>query len=58
MVGNLKGWENMEDLNTDWSKILEVSQKYRIVRIGLIRLAEDRSKWRALVNMIMNLRVP
>ena len=58
LVGNLKGRENMEDLNTDWSKILEGSQRYRMVRIGLIQLAEDRNKWRTLVNMIMNLRVP
>jgi len=58
MVGNLKGKENMEDLNIDWSKILEGSQKYRIVRIGLIHLAEDRNEWQTLVNMIINLLVP
>jgi hypothetical protein len=26
--------------------------------MDLIGLAEDRDKWRALVNMVMNLRVP
>jgi hypothetical protein len=57
LVGNLKSRENMENLNTDWSKILEESQRYRIVEIGLIYLAEDKKKWRALVNMIMNLRI-
>jgi len=58
VVGNLKGRENMENLNRDWNKILEGPQRYKIVRIGLIRLAEDRNKWRTLVNMMMNLRVP
>ena len=58
LVGNLKGRENMEDLDTDWNKLLGGSQRYRMIRIGLVHLAEDRDKWRTLVNMIINLRVP
>jgi len=55
---DLKGRENMEDLDTDWNKLLGGSQRYRMIRIGLVHLAEDRDKWRTLVNMIINLRVP
>jgi hypothetical protein len=48
----------MEDLDTDWKIILKDSQRYRMVRIGLIHLAEDWDKWLTLENMLMNLRVP
>jgi hypothetical protein len=27
-------------------------------RCGLIHLAQDKDQWRAVVNMVMNLRVP
>jgi hypothetical protein len=41
-VDNIK----MDILEIDWGGV------------DLIRLAQDRNKWRALVNAVMNLRVP
>ena len=33
-------------------------QEVRCASMGWIELAQDRDRWRALMNVIMNLRVP
>jgi hypothetical protein len=53
--GNLKGWEHAEDLGVYGKIILE-----RIGWEGVdwIHSGKGRDQWRALVNIVMNLRVP
>jgi hypothetical protein len=48
---NLRGRDYLEDLDVD-DRI-----KYKI-RMKWINMAQDRDQWRALVNTVMNLRVP
>jgi hypothetical protein len=52
----MKGGDHSEDLGIDSIKIdLKV---LRLEGVNWIHLAQDRGRWRALVNMVMNLRVP
>jgi hypothetical protein len=44
-------------VRTDVSEELSASF-IRVKRIGELGLAQDRYRWRALVNSVMNLRVP
>jgi hypothetical protein len=53
---NLKGREHSEDLGVDGSTILEWILGWEVV--DWMHLAQDRDKWRTVVNTIVNLPVP
>jgi hypothetical protein len=52
-TGNLKGRDHSKDLGVDVSIILEGWEG-----VEWMHLAQDRDQWWALVNKLMNLRVP
>jgi len=55
---NLKGRDHSEDLAVDGRIILEcISGKQGGEGVEWIHLAQDRDRWRALVNTAMNFRV-
>jgi hypothetical protein len=58
--GNLKEREHLEDPGVDESIILRRIFRKWDVRAwnASIWLTQDRNRWRALVNRLMNLRVP
>jgi hypothetical protein len=55
--GNLKEIEHLEDLDVDGSIVLKSVLKKSIGR-AWTDLTQDRNKWTAFVNGVMNLRVP
>ena len=52
--GNLRERDHLEDPGVDGKDIQEVDGG----GIDWIKLAQDRDRWRALVNAVMNLQVP
>jgi hypothetical protein len=57
--GNLRGRDHLEDPDVDGRIILRwIFRKWDVGGMDWIELAQDRDRWRALVNAGMNLRVP
>jgi hypothetical protein len=59
LVGKSEGWRPLGRPRCRWIDNIKID----ILEIGLgvvdwIGLAQDRYRWRALVNSVMNLRVP
>jgi hypothetical protein len=56
--GNLRVREHMDDPVVDGRVTLRSVFRKWVGGMDWIDVAEDRERWRALVNAIMNLRVP
>ena len=57
--GNLSERDHLEDPDVDGRIILRWTfRKWRYRGMDWIELAQDRGRWWALVNAVMNLRVP
>jgi len=57
--GNLKGRDHLEDPGIDGRIILRwIFRKWAGRAMNCIDLAQDRDRWWALVNLVMNLQVP
>jgi hypothetical protein len=57
--GDLREADHLEDLGVDGSIILKwIFKKWDGGGMDWIDMAQDRDRWRALVNAVMNLRVP
>jgi hypothetical protein len=54
---NMKGRDHSEDVGVDGRVILERISKIGWECINCIHLAQDRDQWRALVNVVIKLRV-
>jgi hypothetical protein len=55
---NLKGEDYLKDLGVDSRNIRMNFREIGWKDVDLIHLAQNRDQWRALVNTVMNLRVP
>jgi hypothetical protein len=55
---NLKGRNNSEDLGEDGKNIRMDLREIGCEIVDWIHMAQDRGHWRALVNMVINFRVP
>jgi hypothetical protein len=57
--GNLREKDNLEDPGVDERINIKMDlQEVELQGMDWIDLAQDRDRWRALVNAVMNLRVP
>jgi len=55
----LKGKEHLEDIILDGEDNIRMDLRgIEWEDVDWMHLAEDRDQWRAVVNMVMNLRVP
>jgi len=57
--GNLRERDHLEDPGLDGRIILTwIFRKWDVGGMDWIELVQDRDSWRALVNAVMNLRIP
>jgi hypothetical protein len=58
-VGKLEGKRPLGRSRSRWKDNIKMDlQEVGCGGIDLVKLAQDRGRWRALVNVVMNLRVP
>jgi hypothetical protein len=58
-VGNSEGKKPLERPRRRWVDNIRIDLgEVRLVDVDWIGLANDRNRWRALVNSVLNLRVP
>jgi len=58
-LGNLTERDHMGDPDVDGRIILRwIFRKWGVGGVDWVELAQNRGRWRALVNAVMNLRVP
>jgi hypothetical protein len=58
IVGKPEGKDKFLHTDVEWRTILRWILESGMKGMDLIDLAEDRDRWRVLVNVVMNLRVP
>jgi hypothetical protein len=57
--GNLRERDHLEDAGVDGRIILRwILRKWDVGSMNWIELDQDRDRWRAIVNAVMNFRVP
>jgi hypothetical protein len=58
-LGGLKGGDHLGRPRRKWEDNIKMDlREIGFGDVDWIHLAQDREKWRALENMVMNLRVP
>jgi hypothetical protein len=58
LVGKTEGKRSLARSRRRWEDNIKMDLEVGCEGMGWIDLAQDRDRWRALVNAVMNLRVP